>query len=444
MEGPSVRPSSSETEVQATEVTPLCKSNANEHADVWTWRDTRLFAGLIAWIMASIGVVYAWGPLLAAFEADEHMSWTAQHTAIMSTVGGVLEASGIGLAGPIADYLQAERVVAFLSVFSSLSVLVCSILTAPWHIIMLLCLVGFCKGLLWPTISAIVGANLHEGKHDYIFALCALSSRSGDVLSASLLGAFMKQAGDSWRHALQKYIALCIALFIAVILIVPKDLAAPGDSQFSVRGLTGKIPALLRNFNAWLTFGCLCGTYTVWSLVVYTNVFLVDLYNIHPGSAATYTAAMPFGSTLGLVTVLITRATLGRNYGRTAQVLQTLVGVGFAVALAISRPSLNATLIGYAMIGWAFSAAAYLPLMIFGASSEAQSRAFNISVLDCTASLLFMSGTNYAIGRYRTVASDPWQVAVTMYSWNALGLLGSALSMGWLYLRIADNDISGK
>jgi len=399
-----------------------------------------LFGALVPWIMATVGVVYAWGPLLAALEADEMMPWTPRHTALISTVGGILESIGIGLAGPFADYLQAERLVVFLSIFSSISVLMVSMLTTPWHIILLASLVMFSKGMMWPLTTAIVGANMHEGKHDFIFAVCAMSARCGDMISAIVLGSLMKQAGDTWRQALQVYTIMCGSLFIVVFLVVPKDLAEPGDASFSVRGLVGKVFALLRNWNACLTFLSLCGTYTVWSLFTYVNVFLVDLYAIHPGSAARDTAFMPLGSALGLVTAFVTRAVLGKNLGRAAQVFQTVVGVGVALALATARPSLNATLIGYTLMGWSFAAAAYLPLLVFGASSEASSRAFNGAVLDCTSSLLVMSGSNYAFGFYRAVASDPWLVAETMYYWNALGLSLSAVTTGWLYWRLASND----
>jgi MFS family permease len=286
-------------------------------------RDRRIQVAALFLICGIICGTYCWAALLPAFEQDASLEWSPATTSQLNTLTQASEMAGLFVAGPLADHVPAKTLLALEIAILCATLLNVSLSTTSTVIVTLVMPIFFLKGILWPTVGAIVSANVSAPRQDQTFFIAALGSRTGDILSAMVLGFLLECAGLTWRHALTVLLVVVMTILFAAGLQMPRRIAAPQDVQeLSLNGVLEKWGRLVVSLDAWLAFLTLFGTYACWTLLGYLPVILQDTYNLTPGQAALSVGIMSAGMALGLVSGILAESFLARDTVRAVTIVQ--------------------------------------------------------------------------------------------------------------------------
>lgn len=375
--------------------------------------------------------------LYPSFEKDATLAWSDGTTSLANTLFATMEVAGLLSAGPLADHIRPTTLIAIECMLVGMAML-CVCLSRGSHVILVsMAIPAFGRGVVWPSLGAIISANLPHALQDEVFLTTALGSRLGDVASNLLIGFLMQRMGWDWHRSMSGQMIMVASIMLCAFAMCPRDLQAPQDKNLSMAGQWKKAKELVTSLDGWLAFLTLAGTYFAWALYSYLPVILVDTYNLDPGSAASAASSFPIGCVMGLVIGAISTNQLGIRQGRYLHVIQSCVGVCAAMMLTVFDVSLTQALMLLGLMGFGFVVSTYVPYMIYAANSHASERAFRLAILDGFAAVVFVLITAL-YGRLRTNSPSgaDGQVGHVLYGITAFGLTLATLSMVGLYSRL--------
>lgn len=386
-------------------------------------RQTRFAASSFLAVFGIVAGTYYWYALLAAFEKDPGLHWTARTTTLACTSIVITEKLGYVVLGPLSDYIHAGMLLAFNGVVLC-SLMACEIMCQrALAILIVINVVSFVSGLMWPAVCSLTAVGLKQGGRDQSFLLTALGSRAADTATPLFLGALMWRFDMSWRAA-TAVLLLCISTVLALALgIFPYGVVKSADNRdkLSVTDVREKWQRLLVSWDAWLNWLILVTSGIIWSLSAYTSVLLVDLYDIPGGQAASAAAVIPAGMMCGLVCATLISSVLGVTNGRLAQLLQVVAGV-VALGILAARPRIGlSSTLGLLLVGGAGAVVpCYLPSLVFAADAEAPERAFRLSALWASTAPFGVAMT-YLLGVCQESTPSVEVLASCLYGVTAVG-----------------------
>lgn len=368
----------------------------------WTQRDARLLAASCVVTAGIVMGTYYPLTLLARLEADSGLGWKSWESTSALTVGSSLEILGLLLGGPLADYypgsallgLNAAVVMGGMAAFSQSN--------STGFMLASVCVVSFAKGLMWPSLGAIISANMPSSKLDVSFLLLACASRLGDIVGELVLGQLAVH-GFSWQESVLILLAVVSVLFLnAYLFIRGCHVEFTGQSTPGIRVTLTKFVSFVWCPDSWLASLQLSSTELVWSLTAYITVILRDAYGATPEEATKLSVCADFGMLTGLVTTCLLSHLLSIWTGRAVQLVQLVISFWALVMLAKPQNlTLHLAVFGYFLIGFGFAASYYLPHLLYSANSPAEERAFRVGVIESLGNLICTVGV-WQFGSLRT------------------------------------------
>lgn len=311
----------------------------------WTWllisQACQVACSLTVLVFTLTASSYYYYALLPAWEADSNLGWTKSSTLLVNWSTTLCEALGLLVAGPLADYLEPVPLIALEGSVTFLGVFIACIQHEPYTLIANLLIVGFMKGLLWPSLGSIIYHSIELEKQDVVFFCCALASRLSDTTVNLALGQLLFW-GFSWRSSLACFGASFGVVFVGAILALQQCLAlgvhvvveeSPSSPTWRASYST-KWFRLLGDLSAWMAFSVLLGTCGLWSLGGYLAVMLQEQFHLSPGAAATAAGSLLGGTFVGLLLAGLVTYLKGRTVGRFVQLVQGNVGLLAMVLMA--------------------------------------------------------------------------------------------------------------
>lgn len=360
-------------------------------ASTWTLPDARLLASCFAVTVGIVMGTYYPVSLLARLEADHRLGWEPWDSAAALTIGASMEALGL-LLGGFADKYSCTAILGSNAAVVMAGMLLFSESASVRLVIANVAIVTFFKGLMWPSLGALIAANMESSKLDVSFLLLAIASRLGDAVGALTLGELARQ-NFSWRESVLALLAVVSVFFlIAHLLIQQVRVASKANSGIVLD--SGKFVSFVRCPDSWLATLQYASTNLVWSLTAYITLILHDVYGATPGEA---TGLAVFGH-LGMVTGLATACFLSYLFsiwtGRAMHLVQIAVSCGALAMLAKPHTlTLHLAVVCYFFTGFGSAAGCYLPHLLFSANSSAQERAFRVGLVECIGSVVCTIGT---------------------------------------------------
>lgn len=415
--------------------------SAHEHdkllqRDPWSRKEARATASCICCTAAVVLGTYYWLPLLASLETDPTLHWTPSITTYATTSSAFSETVGHLLAGPLADYYPSSALLTVAAATMPWAIMTVYTLRDEHLLATVFIIVAFIKGLLWPTLTAIVAGNVGQSKHEFVFAMLATSSRLGVMIGSLILGVCLNGEQMSWRESVLVIFVAVTMLVIASFMLWPANMHEPeGSKAVSMSDLLEKWKRLLCCANGGLAFLALAGASCVFGLATYVAPILHDSFHQSPQAAAAETISMPLGSFMGLLFAALSASVFRKQVSRMMNVCQGMIAVTALTAIAVGVIKSTAILvILYSIVGFGFVIAAYTPYLCYSASSSLEDRGFRSAVLS-SAGQLVQVGASYLYGHLRDQYGTT-AVLGTIHGIAAAGLLTGVLAMALLFTRI--------
>jgi len=422
--------------------TPLPKPDGSK---AWSAADYEVACSLTVLVFTLTASSYYYYALLPAWEADSNLGWTKSSTLLVNWSTTLCEALGLLVAGPLADYLEPVPLIALEGSVTFLGVFIACIQHEPHTLIANLLIVGFMKGLLWPSLGSIIYHSIELEKQDVVFFCCALASRLSDTTVNLALGQLLFW-GFSWRSSLACFGASFGVVFVGAILALQQCLAlgvhvvveeSPSSPTWRASYST-KWFRLLGDLSAWMAFSVLLGTCGLWSLGGYLAVMLQEQFHLSPGAAATAAGSLLGGTFVGLLLAGLVTYLKGRTVGRFVQLVQGNVGL-LAMVLMVMMPTLGLWKWCFCLLlaGAGAGPLLYLPYTVYCSTVPRSQRAFSMGVLDSISQLIGCC-VQALFGNLRILL--PKQAGQVMYDVATVGFAITAGATMLLYQRAGKED----
>merc|ERR1719343_560951 len=305
-------------------------------------------------------------------------------------------------------------------------------MTTSLQAIMIICVLTFARGVMWPAANVLFVANLPPAKHDSAFISSAFGSRLGDVIGPLLVVFSLSVLALSWRLSVFVVLVAVMFSFATAYLALPQQLKEPEVREhFSFEGLVQKMARIVTDVDGWLVFVSNFGPYGVWALYDYAPVLQADTYHLTPGQASGSNAFMSLGSAVGLAVAFYVSNILGTTGGRIVHVLQSTTTVVALCLLAAVPVSLEVSRVLLFLVGFGFVAMSYVPFMIYAARSRSDERAFRTAMIDGV-SQMFSISFSYVYG---TLRAEQGERGVSMIFMIAAAFMAVATVTMTLYYR---------
>jgi len=292
--------------------------------------------------------------------------------------------------------------------------------------------ITFAKGLMYPSITALLARKLHPEDHDMAFIATTQAGRVADVMSAMIISVTIQNFGLTWPEAVKALLVIVFIIYGLALSSMPLSVimadVRPAQAPPNTLSLYQKLTRYLSDKVCWYALMANLGTYAVWALYDYIGVLFSDKYGLQPGPAAKETVYISIGSIVGMSVAFVASWKLGTERGRTVHLLQTTLSV-----LALGLLSIDGLSIGVAnsllfLVGFGFVVAAYLPILLLGASASEEERAFRTAITDGLSTIIAL-GFTIVYGGLR----EHDQVNV-VYIIATCAMLMSSVSF-WLFYR---------
>lgn len=313
-----------------------------------------------------------------------------------------MEALGLLLGGSVADNhpgtvvlgLNAAVVVGGMTAFWQS--------TSTGFILANVCVVTFAKGLMWPSLGALISANMQSSKLDVSFLLLAGASRLGDIVASLILGQLAVN-GFSWQESVLILLVVVSVFFLnAYLFIHGYHVEFTGKSTPGISVTLTKFVSFVRCPDSWLASLQLSSTQLVWSLTSYIAVILHDVYGATPEEATELCFCVPFGMLTGLVTACFFSYLVSIWVGRAVHLVQLVISFGALAMLAKPESlTLHLAVFGYFLTGFGSAAGIYLPHLLYSANAPAEERAFRVGVTESLGMVICTVGV-WQFGALRT------------------------------------------
>lgn len=347
----------------------------------WTLRDGRLLASCFAVTAGIVMGTYYPISLLARLEADRRLGWEPWDSAAALTAASGMETLGLLLGGPLADEYSCTAILGLNAAVVMAGMLAFSESASIGSIIANVLVVCFVKGLMWPSLGALIAANMESSKLDVSFLLMAIASRLGDLLGALILGELALHS-FSWQESVLALLSV-VSVFFLIAHSLNQHVDSAGKSNSGIGLDLDKFVSFVRCPDSWLATLQYASTNLVWSLITYTTVILHDVYGATPAEATELSMFVHFGMATGLATACLLSYFLSMWMGRAVHLVQIVVSCGALAMLAKPKVlTLRLAVLGYFLTGFGSAAGCYVPHLLFSANSPAQERAFRVALTE--------------------------------------------------------------
>ena len=282
-------------------------------------------------------------------------------------------------------------------------------LSDSMRLILNLLIVGFLKGILWPSLGSII-FSLDKEKQDVCFFCCALASRLAEALGGFGLGQLL-WFGFHWRSALACFggflvVSFLIGLFsLHGLFVTGFHIEEPMSPSSPTWGASygAKWFRLFVDFHGWLALLVMLGSSGIWAFSGYLSLLMQDQFKLNPGGAAMAASSLLAGTFLGLLLAGVVTYVQGPQAGRLLQLVQANIALLSLVSMVMMPElSLIPWVLCLLLAGAGAGPLLYLPYTVYCSQVPRSQRAFCMAVLD-SLSQLFGCSVRILFGNLRIV-----------------------------------------
>lgn len=294
-----------------------------EKAPLLTKDSDRTWPAWRVMILTATGCMYVVGimpialnaPLVPSLEDDPHLDWNEIHTGFVLSVPIVCESVGMICLGWLSDVYGGPRMLIFG--MGTISIILGNITWQqnPVSILGLVIMLAFVRGAIWPSATKVMNTYLGAQQWEVGLCLIGLASRTGDVITSELTGAFVNALG--WRSAvciIAGVLLLSTFLFQFIIGRVQRMREEAGALERSrveaerESNLAAPRWEDLKSFysetDTLLLLLLTCSLQPLWVWGAYVGTFAHSIYGMTAANSAFTNGAFAFGQFVSLLCTL--------------------------------------------------------------------------------------------------------------------------------------------